>query len=667
MKDNQKSSIGCLGSGLLFQKVQQYLAQEYQLLSLNQDDLLQRGSQCSMIVYCADDWHFQAQLEINRQCLAMGIPWLRAYCEFGVGIIGPCVFPSETGCLQCVETRRLAAMTNASDFLQLRQASNEERQSRNQPWLTSSSLEILARLIVWEISAALGNPDKMKTHHGLLSLELGTLRTDRHHFLPEPECPECGCLPLDTAEAATITLQSRPKLGPSTYRIRSLSDMAGPFFEEYVDSQVGLVSSFVKSPDISIASVTSWIGISDREKHWQINGIGRTLSYGQSKLTALTEALERYGGQRPKGKQTGVWASYRQLGKQALDPTTLGLHTPEQYALPGYPYLPYHHDLMCNWVWGYSFQRQSPILLPEHVAYYGLGHQKTEQPNPSFLYEISNGCALGNCLEEAILYGILEVAERDAFLMAWYAQLSLPRLDPLSARSPIPGLLIEHLERTTGYTISVFNSTLDHAVPCCWVMAIDAQDREGMPKAICAAGSHPHPEEAVISALLELAPMVKRSYDWFKQKRENALEMLADPMAVREMEDHSLLYFLPEAFERLRFLTQPRQQYTFQQAFDDFYRKPANLDLRDDLNELIDYYLKRGIDIITIDQTTTEHALQGLHCVKIIMPGMLPMTFGHQYRRHTGFQRLYQLPYQLGYHSSPLTDAEINPHPHPFP
>lgn len=667
MRDDQKSYIGCLGSGLLLQKVQQYLVQEYRLLSLSKENLLQQGSQCSMIIYCDDGWHFQEQVEINQQCLTLGISWLRAYCEFGLGIVGPCVFPKETGCLLCAETRRSAAMADSHDFLQLRQACDDEKQSRYQSWLTSASLEILAQWVVREVSTCLQNPDDIKTRHAVLHLELATLRSDRHHFLPEPECPACGQLPLDTAEAATITLQSRPKSEPYTYRIRSLTALGRQLFDEYVDLHMGLVSSLIKNPGTSIAAVTSWIGISDGEKQRQISATGRTLSYEQSQLTAITEALERYGGQRPKGKRTGVWASYRQLGEQALDPTTLGLHTPDQYALPGYHYHPYHHDAMCNWVWGYSFQRQSPILVPEHIAYYGARRHDPEQTNPAFLYEISNGCALGNCLEEAIFYGILEVAERDAFLLTWYAQLSLPRLNPQSAHNTTLSLLIEHLAQTTGYTISIFNSTLDHGVPCCWIMAVDEQDREGIPKLMCAAGSHPRPEDAVINALLELEAMIRSSHLWFAQKREHALEMLADPMLVRQMEDHSLLYFLPEAFERLNFLSQSQRQQTFQQAFGDFYRKPVCLDLRDDLSALIEHYLKLGIDVITIDQTTPEHALQGFHCVKVIMPGTLPMTFGHQYRRHSGFQRLYQLPYQLGYRASPLTDAEINPHPHPFP
>ena len=90
------------------------------------------------------------------------------------------------------------------------------------------------------------------------------------------------------------------------------------------------------------------------------------------------------------------------------------------------------------------------------------------------------------------------------------------------------------------------------------------------------------------------------------------------------------------------------------------------MDLRDDLECLINFYLKGGREIIVVDQTAPEHLPCGLRCVKVLMPGMLPMTFGQQNRRISGFERLHQLPFTLGYQSHPLTDAEINPHPHPF-
>jgi ribosomal protein S12 methylthiotransferase accessory factor len=556
-----------------------------------------------------------------------------------------------------------------------------EQRTREQPWLASYGLEVLAQLVVQEVSAYLNTPDTLQTRRTLLYLDLDTLHYQRHRFLPEPECAACGRLLPDTSEAATIVLQSRPKLSPSTYRIRSLKAHAKEIFETYVDAKTGLVPTLVKSPSYSIAMVSAWIGISDGgERYSQLSGTGRTLNYEQSQLAAIAEALERYGGQRPKTKRTTVQASYRELGEQALDPITLGLHTAEQYAHPEFRYVAYHHDLPCSWVWGYSFQRKQPILVPKHVGYYGAlrlgtkpaaGRASSPEQN-AFVYEISNGCALGNCLEEAIFYGILEVAERDAFLMTWYAQLSVPRLDPLSATNPEVSLMLENIEHASGYTIQVFNTTLDHGIPCCWVMAIDEQDRDGRPRALCAAGSHPNPELAVLNALQELELMVKRPFDDFQEQREKALEMLVDPLAVKEMEHHSLLYYLPEAFERLSFLyDSPQPLQTFQEVFADFYRRETHMDLnddlRDDLTALIDHYLVRGIDIIVVDQTTPEHAAQDFRCVKVIMPGMLPMTFGHLYRRNTGFQRLYHLPAQLGYRNGPLTDAEINPHPHPFP
>ena len=68
-----------------------------------------------------------------------------------------------------------------------------------------------------------------------------------------------------------------------------------------------------------------------------------------------------------------------------------------------------------NWVWGYSFLQERPILVPELLAYYSLGYGE------GFVYETSNGCALGGSLEEAIFHAILEVVERDSFLLTWYA------------------------------------------------------------------------------------------------------------------------------------------------------------------------------------------------------------------------------------------------------
>ena len=133
------------------------------------------------------------------------------------------------------------------------------------------------------------------------------------------------------------------------------------------------------------------------------------------------------------------------------------------------------------------------------------------------------------------------------------------------------------------------------------------------------------------------------------------------------MEHHPLVYYLPEAFERLLFLYHTPRQQTFQEAFPDVYQCPPEiLDLREDLERLITHSIQQSGDVIVVDQTAPEHRSCDLSCVKVLMPGMLPMTFGQHNRRVINFERLHRLPLTLGYQDHPLTEAEINPHPHPF-
>lgn len=87
------------------------------------------------------------------------------------------------------------------------------------------------------------------------------------------------------------------------------------------------------------------------------------------------------------------------------------------------------------------------------------------------MYETSNGCAIGGSLEEAIFHGILEIVERDAFLLTWYAKLPLPRLDLSSANDTELQLMIQRLRTITGYELHAFNATMEHGIPSLWVIA----------------------------------------------------------------------------------------------------------------------------------------------------------------------------------------------------
>lgn len=77
---------------------------------------------------------------------------------------------------------------------------------------------------------------------------------------------------------------------------------------------------------------------------------------------------------------------------------------------------------------------------------------------------------------------------------------------------------------------------------------------------------------------------------------------------------------------------------------------------------------RAGLEVITVDQS--EPGLRerfGLHCVKVVVPGALPMTFGHVNRRTLGLSRLLDVPHRLGRTARPVHHGELPLHPHPFP
>ena len=103
-------------------------------------------------------------------------------------------------------------------------------------------------------------------------------------------------------------------------------------------------------------------------------------------------------------------------------------------------------------------------------------------------------------------------------------------------------------------------------------------------------------------------------------------------------------------------------------SFDEEYKwSSRHTDLTDDLTDILQVFRRLNRDVIVVDQTTLETSRNGLCCVKVIIPGMLPMTFGHHLTRLTGLERVLEVPMELGYAEQPLTLEQLNPYPHPFP
>ncbi|WP_436371918.1 TOMM precursor leader peptide-binding protein [Cytobacillus sp. BC1816] len=640
-----------VGEGLLADSVCRELPAEYKVIRhMNFEPELPAGTDLILVVH--DTWMPSVHKKAEEVSRTSGIPWLRGFVSFGEGVIGPFVHPSAPGCSQCADNRKLLAGRDREEMWELQQRVEGSSGLMRDAWASSTGLLQMSYLLLSEVQRVLeGSLADLEGRMYLVSLK--TLKSTCHFILPDSMCPVCSSLPEDSQEAARITIKPSPKISADSYRCRSLEELDQTLVKNYLDPRTGLLNGKMYDFTPPFADVVVNLPMFRGDE-----GVaGRTHSYKVSELTAILEGLERSCGISPRGKRTSVYDSFRNLEDQALNPVKVGVHADEQYARPHFPFKKFNPDIPMNWVWGYSFLQERPILVPELLAYYSLGCGN------GFVYETSNGCALGGSLEEAILYGILEVVERDSFLMTWYGQLSLPRLDPYSSNDPELQLMIERVRTVAGYDLHLYNATMEHGIPSVWAMAKNRR-KKGL-NIICAAGAHLDPVRAVKSAVHELAGMMGTLDEKLEENKEEFLRMLQDSSLVGKMDDHGMLYGLPQAEKRLKFLLdENRPLQTFSE---EFKRERKHEDLTDDLQDLLQALHRKNLDVIVVDQTTPEIQRSGLHCVKVLIPGMLSMTFGHHLTRVTGLERVLKVPMELGYVKEPLTVEQLNPHPHPFP
>ncbi|MCA0993466.1 TOMM precursor leader peptide-binding protein [Pseudalkalibacillus hwajinpoensis] len=637
-------NITLVGNGQLQDCIAEQLA-PHSSLTLRSDFEEPIPLDTSLLLVIHDNWNPSIHKQAEEMARELGINWLRAFFSFGEGVIGPLVRPGQEGCSQCADTRKMMAATDREDLWKIQQSFTDGNSVQDQ-WVSQIGLLHMAQLIINEVLA----PRSTELDGAIYLLNMATLESSRHRILPDAYCSVCSSLPEDTE--AVITL--KPSLKVSGYRTRSIDDLRNVLSKDYLDSRTGLLNRLMIDFETTYADAIVNLPLFNGNE----GAAGRTNSYAMSQMTAILEGLERSCGIDPKGKRTVVHDCYRNLDR-ALNPLHLGVHAEEQYAEKGYPFAPFHPDRKMNWVWGYSLLKKEPILVPERLAYYSMGC------GDGFVFETSNGCAIGGSLEEAIFYGMMEVLERDSFLITWYAQLPLPQIDPYSSNDEELHLMIDRMQELTGYDLYLYNATMEHGIPCILTITKNRTSDTERLNLMCAAGAHLDPVRAVKSAIFESVGMITPLNKEFKKKKDDFLAMYHDASLVKKMDDHGMLYGLPEAEERLHFLLNQNQPLqTFQEAF-----QPANPhnDLTEDLNNLLQNFRHLNLDVIVVDQTTPEIKRNGLHCAKVIIPGMLPMTFGHHLRRVTGLSRVLTVPKQLGYVDRELTMEELNPYPHPFP
>jgi ribosomal protein S12 methylthiotransferase accessory factor len=360
---------------------------------------------------------------------------------------------------------------------------------------------------------------------------------------------------------------------------------------------------------------------------------------------AMGECMERYAASTYVPDEL-VYGSQKELGPSAVGFDEFRWYSEAQKNHPELPFARPRPEAPIYWARGTLLGTDQVRYVPACLVYLSYqGHA-----DDLFTLAVSTGTACHEDVTQATLAGLHEVIERDAFMIAWLRRLPLQRIR--FEESPPLALLYQRHLQAPGLRYHVFDMTTDLRVPSV-LCVIEGQAQRG-PMVAVGAATRGQEERAVEKAMLEAASDLL--YARALVRRKPAWRPDAEFRNVREFEDHVRLFCEPEMKPHLDFLVRGEKA------------RPVapDPDLTDPQTELA--HVERllagaGLQAIVVDLTTRDLRAAGYACVKVLVPGAVPLTSIHGLTP-VGPPRLHTVPKALGYD---LPEGGFHRIPHPFP
>jgi ribosomal protein S12 methylthiotransferase accessory factor len=285
------------------------------------------------------------------------------------------------------------------------------------------------------------------------------------------------------------------------------------------------------------------------------------------------------------------------------------------------------------------------VLVP--AAYVHLGF--TSDQEPPVTQPISTGVAFHTDLTSALWSGLCEVAERDAMMLAWWTQKSVPRID--CDASSIPKVLAERIERVrrAGLEPHFFDITTEFHVPTVFCILRGPKYPHDATGAACRAD----PASACAKALDEAVAV----HCLMLHERETPLPSRDSFDWVHFLDQHAKIYAGGSLTHALDFLIMTPLSTSFSAfARGHFWPSPQSMD---ELSARARELELQGFSALWCDVTAEEVNGQG-YVVRVFVPEMVPLSQAHG-ARWLGSPRLCSA---LGL--SRPSAAAYYPYPHPF-
>jgi len=475
--------------------------------------------------------------------------------------------------------------------------------------------------------------DKTLQHDQILSLD-GHNQTLQHHPLQQrPQCPQCGAadwMQQQTAQPPSLSADLPRESREGGYRLTS-PDTTWQRYKHLISPVCGAISYLHTMPDRHREDRPVFAaGYLVSPQQMPANnsfdklcaGKGRTIA--QARTSALCEALERFSGVY-QGDESQLSGSLTELPGPAITFNQLQNFSNQQFnqreqinacTEDRRRQVPERltADTRINWTPAWSLQDLSQHWVPLNYCY-------AEAPDSSqHWYGIHNpnGVAAGNCMEEAIIQGFLELVERDATAIWWYNCVPRPSVPTTHLDTPFVSRLRQQYQEQ-GWALWLLDLTTDLGIPVCAALAHNPDTQ----RFAIGFGCH---------------------FDW----------PLAIERALTELNQlHDLTGKAPNPWDHQAL---PAQQFLFpdHQASATEPLIYAGTTLSELITSIATHLDQQGMKLLMVNKTRPDI---GLPVVQIIVPGL------RHFWPRLGEGRLYDVPVALGWLESPRSESQLNPVP----
>lgn len=392
----------------------------------------------------------------------------------------------------------------------------------------------------------------------------------------------------------------------------------------------------------SIFSYYADVCLPSSSNYVKCNGTDLTAYQAYKKL--IGESIERYSSFTFNLSEL-CYGSSTDLSSISLNPVALNkfqFFSHDQYNQVDFPFLRPSTNTKLFWKKSRQYQirnghlKYSSCYIPAELIYLDFSEYKLHIP-------LSTGTACHESFESAAINGLLEVVERDAFMLTWKRKLQVQEIDSFT----VPDLRVVNLTRELNqheFEIHIFDITQDNRIPVALALAIG---HNGLPKLSVATAAAFSLCNAIYKSVLELICVI----NWGISR----IPILRSGGGFQEaLASHGETYLKEFSRQQISFLfVNPIKEFSVVEAI----HPPQNASLY----SLIETLQNHNCSIYITDLTPKSIRDLGYFVCKSTVPELLPLDINHEYQ-YNGLKRLHLPPHAFPYKGT----AKINNQIHPF-